>query len=253
LVVKVRSAFRRQEGEMASYRGHLMFSTALGAGYGGLALWQGAVTPMGAALGAGLTAISGLLPDLDSDSGMPLRIMFNLAALLSPVLLLHQVLDLQLPLIQTGLVLLGIALLVRYPVAHLFKRFTVHRGMFHSVPGMLIAGLVVFLAFHRADIALRLFIAGGTMIGFLSHLVLDELCSVDFTGTHIKLNKAAGSAVKLSSSSWLATGATYLVLGVLLWKALPDLESPRAREVGEGWRVAGTNLLERVGLRRYLH
>ena len=32
-------------------------------------------------------------------------------------------------------------LLVRFGVSELFKRITVHRGMYHSIPAMLIAGL----------------------------------------------------------------------------------------------------------------
>src|SRR5438132_1108943 len=63
--------------------------------------------------------------------------------------------------------------------------------------------------------------AGGVMIGFLSHLVLDELYSVDFMGARIKLNKFAGSAVKFWSPSWPATAVCYALLGalgMLAWK-----------------------------------
>ena len=62
----------------------------------------------------------------------------------------------------------------------------------------------------------------GTMIGFLSHLVLDELCSVDFTGAMVHLNKYAGSALKLTSASWPATGLTYLLLAGLALLAYLD-------------------------------
>ena len=55
------------------------------------------------------------------------------------------------------------------------------------------------------------------MIGFLSHLVLDELYSVDFTGARLKLNKFAGSAVKFWSPSWPATLVCYAILGALGW------------------------------------
>src|SRR5439155_14992956 len=54
-----------REGEvMASYRGHLTFSTALGAAYGALACWHFGMDWPTAALGGALTAVSGLLPDL---------------------------------------------------------------------------------------------------------------------------------------------------------------------------------------------
>ncbi len=50
------------------------------------------------------------------------------------------------------------------------------------------------------------------MLGFLSHLVLDELCAVDFRGLKVSVNRFAGSALKLASPSWQATGLTYALL-----------------------------------------
>jgi hypothetical protein len=63
------------------------------------------------------------------------------------------------------------------------------------------------------------------MLGFLSHLVLDELCSVDFTGARLRLNRYAGSALKLWSSSALATFGAYVLLfalGAAVWLAHDD-------------------------------
>jgi membrane-bound metal-dependent hydrolase YbcI (DUF457 family) len=104
---------------------------------------------------------------------------------------------------------------------------TVHRGMFHSIPAMLIAGLVVFLAYHSENDFTRLALAVGTMLGFLSHLVLDELCSVDFMGVTVTLNKFAGSALKFVSPSWMATLVCYACLAGLGFVAWLDLGSPR--------------------------
>ena len=128
---------------MASYQGHLTFSSVLGAAYGGGAAYLG--MDWGPVfLGAGLTTVGGLLPDLDSDSGVPVRELFGLASVLVPLGLLPR-----LPptfTMDQRLVLLGaLYLLIRYPLARLFKSITAHRGMFHSIPGMLIAGLCVFL------------------------------------------------------------------------------------------------------------
>src|SRR5439155_501532 len=93
---------------------------------------------------------------------------------------------------------------------------TVHRGMFHSIPAVLIAGLLIYLFYPSHDDNLRLYLGGAVMLGFLSHLVLDELCSVDFMGMRLRLNKFAGSALKFGSPSWSATVTCYLILGGLL-------------------------------------
>jgi len=170
------------------------------------------------------------LPDLDSDSGVPVRELFSLAAAIVPLLMLHRLRSLGFTTEQT-IVLLGlIYVFIRYGIANVFRRYTVHRGMFHSVPGLLIAGLGVYLVYNSADELVRWFVAGGVMLGFLSHLVLDELCSVDFTGARVRLNKFAGSALKLWSPSAAATFVAYLLLfglGAAVWMhySPPDGES----------------------------
>src|SRR5437867_12400278 len=80
-----------QGGEtMASYIGHLSFSTVLGAAYGSFGALYLQLDWGPVFLGAGLTALGGLLPDLDSDSGVPVRELFGLAAILGPLLFLQR-------------------------------------------------------------------------------------------------------------------------------------------------------------------
>src|SRR5262249_53987503 len=170
---------------MASYQGHLTFSSVLAAGYGTVGAWRLDLDWGPVFLGAGLTALGGLLPDLDSDSSVPVRELFGLAAMAAPFLLFERFKQSGLTTEQT-LVILGAAyLFTRYVLSELFKSLTVHRGMFHSIPAMLIAGLLVFLLYHSSDspgTLIRLYLAGGVMLGFLSHLVLDEIYAVDFMG-----------------------------------------------------------------------
>jgi hypothetical protein len=202
---------------MASYRGHLMFAAPLGAAYGSIPLVRPEPEWGPAFLGAGLCTLGGLMPDLDSDSGVPVRELFGVLAAAVPALLFEHLMRGQhLPLEQILVVLAALYLFIRYAVSAVFKRWTVHRGMFHSIPALLIAGLLVFLFYPSGNADLRLYLAGGVMLGFLSHLVLDELCSVDFMGVRIRLNKFAGSALKFGSPSWSATLTAYLILAGLL-------------------------------------
>ena len=168
---------------MASYRGHLVFAGLLGAGYGSLALlaWRWDWGP--ALIAAGLTTLGGLLPDLDSDSGVPVRELFGVSAAIAPFLFFRRVYDAcQQSTEQTLVILAVLYLVIRYGLSHIFKRFTVHRGMFHSVPALLITGLTTYLVYPSEEVRLRVFLAGSVMLGFLSHLLLDELYSVDFMG-----------------------------------------------------------------------
>lgn len=216
---------------MAGFRTHITVSGVLGVVYGGAAVQPFGFHTDAAILAAGLTTVGGMLPDLDSDSGVPIREMFGLAAAVVPLLLVPRMM-------HSGMTHEGILagllfgyIFIRYFVSSLFKRFTVHRGMYHSIPAMLIAGLCVYLAYQSPDRSLRLMLAIGVMLGFLSHLALDEIYSVDFRGARIKLKASAGSAVKFASPSLVATAFCYLVLGGLFWLAYKDYTravAPRA-------------------------
>ncbi|MCE9532152.1 MAG: metal-dependent hydrolase [Planctomycetes bacterium] len=209
---------------MASYKGHLAFSASLGFVYGGMAHRQLDFDTSTALLGSALTTVGGLLPDLDSDSGVPVRELFSLAAVMIPLLMWRRLMDAHLADEDVFLFLGSVYILLRYVISKIFKRLTVHRGMYHSIPAMLIAGLVVYLCYNHPSMRTRLFLTAAVMIGFLSHLVLDEMCSVDFNGLTIKLNKYAGSAVKFFSPSFIANVSTYAVLVMLGYCAILDYE-----------------------------
>ena len=196
---------------MAGFRMHITVSTACGVAYGGAAVNPLGFPPETAILAAGITAVGGMLPDLDSDSGKPVRELSALAAAVVPLLLVPR-LDAA-GLTREGVLatLMVLYLVIRYSLGSGIRRISVHRGMFHSIPAMLIAGLIVYLEYH-GELRTRLLLAGGVMIGFLSHLVLDEIYAVDFNGIRLKLNSFAGSALKFFSPSWIATSVCYGIL-----------------------------------------
>jgi len=217
---------------MADFRTHITVSSLLGVGVGAAAVQPFGFPVETAILAAALTAVGGMLPDLDSDSGVPVRELFALAAVMIPLVMIPR-------LVQMGLSREGVLacllfgyVLIRYWVRAVFKRLTVHRGMFHSVPAMLVAGLLVYLGYHSDHRPTRLLLGFGVMAGFLSHLVLDELYSVDLRGLRVRLNKFAGSAVKMFSPSMPGTATCYAVLGALLY--LTYLDFTRAQVSTEG-------------------
>ena len=216
---------------MANFQGHITTSSVLGVAVGAFGAWYFNYDWGTIFLAAGLTAIGGMLPDLDSDSGIPVRELFGLAGVLVPLLLFERLHNQGLSPEQLLVVMGATYLVVRYGVAEVFKRITVHRGMYHSVPAMLIAGLAVFLLYnpHQGiaadELQKRVYFGVGTMIGFLSHLVLDELCAVDLMGLVPKLNQFAGSALKFKSDSWIANLITYAILCALSYLAWTSTSS----------------------------
>ncbi len=83
---------------------------------------------------AGLCSVSGMLPDLDSDSGIPLRETSMFIAAVMPMLMIDRFRDLGL--VTRGDGGRGDAGLHRDSICavEFFKRYTVHRGMWHSIP-----------------------------------------------------------------------------------------------------------------------
>ena len=108
-------------------------------------------------------------------------------------------------------------LAIRFGGAWLLSKLSVHRGMFHSVPAMLIAAEVVFLAYRSDSNTVRLLMAVGIALGFLSHLILDELYAIQWNGLKLELNQFAGSAVKFFGKSFATNAVTWLTLIVLTW------------------------------------
>jgi membrane-bound metal-dependent hydrolase YbcI (DUF457 family) len=217
---------------MASYRGHLSVSAPLGAAYGALVLTRPDFDWGTVVLGASLTTAGGLLPDLDSDTSVPLRETFSILAALTAVLLFRPLEDMDFTIEQVLALLILCYFGVRYFLSGFFRRLTVHRGMFHSVPAALIAGLGLYLVYPSGDFRLKLYLAGGVTLGYLSHLILDEVYAVDFNGLSIKTNQFAGTALKFGSASWLATLLTYSLLFSMGYLALYDVP-PKARNVGQ--------------------
>jgi membrane-bound metal-dependent hydrolase YbcI (DUF457 family) len=115
-----------------------------------------------------------------------------------------------------------IYIVVRFGVGSLFKRYTVHRGMWHSIPAACTASLLAFLACSCEDFNSRIFKAAAVGIGFLSHLVLDELWSVSVRGLRIRFKKSSGTALKWWGDNRWANFSTYAKLLLLAALAAGD-------------------------------
>src|SRR5262245_40839902 len=89
-LAQCRACSPRKGSSMAGFRMHVGTSSALGVGYAG-ALHTMYGVPMETATVAGaLCGFAGMLPDLDSDYGVPLREAMSFAAATIPVLLVNR-------------------------------------------------------------------------------------------------------------------------------------------------------------------
>jgi membrane-bound metal-dependent hydrolase YbcI (DUF457 family) len=200
------------------FRVHITGSTIVGAGYGAAAWYVGDMHPVTCGLGAGLCAVSGMLPDLDSGPGIPLRESVAFAAAVVPMMMIHRFQQLGMPLEAMILAGAAIYLGIRFGLSWLLKSYSHHRGMFHSLPAAAIAGQITFLAFGSEEPLRRYFVCSAVVLGFLTHLVLDEIWSVKMGWFGPKVKKSFGTALKFHGPVlWpnLLTYALALALGAI--------------------------------------
>ncbi len=177
--------------------------------------------PMAAQTATAVIA-GGILPDIDADASVPVRIAFTLLAAIAAGGVALAVAT-RLSLSELLLLTLAVFLLVRYGVFSVFAGFTVHRGLIHSLPAAAVFGLgLTVLAWRWLDVdALRAWLIGGALfIGCITHLILDELASVDITGARV--SRAFGTALSLGSANQpVGTFAFYAAAAGLVWLAPP--------------------------------
>jgi hypothetical protein len=231
---------------MPGFKTHITGSTLLGIGYGGAACFAYGVPWPTCALAAGLCSVSGMLPDLDSDSSTPQRESMAFASAVVPMMLIHRFRHLGTP---EMMILTGAAayLLIRFGAAALLQWYTVHRGMFHSIPAALVFGEVAFLLASGDTLYLRLFTAGAVTLGYLSHLVLDEIWSVEWAhGLHLK--SSFGTALKLWGEGAWSNVSCYAKLLILTAAILfvPQIPDQSASGDTHSAPQTATRLIDRI-------
>jgi hypothetical protein len=233
---------------MAGFRMHVGTSTLLGCGYAGtLALGYGVPVETAIVSGA-MCGFAGMLPDLDSDYGVPLRETMAFTAATIPMLLVARFQTLALSHDAMVLAAVGMYLLVRFGVTNMVRKYTVHRGMFHSFPTMLIFAGLAFLISGASPIEVRCYKAGGVMAGFLSHLILDEIYAIEWKGGRWRFKKSFGTAMKFWGDDAWSNFSTYAKLAIVAMMILGE-PSVMHRLEATNPQIAGqiTDFRNRVG------
>ncbi|RLS34769.1 MAG: metal-dependent hydrolase [Planctomycetota bacterium] len=203
---------------MPGFRVHITGSTAVGAGYAAAAWSVGGMPPSTCALAGGLCAVAGMLPDLDSGPGVPLRESVAFAAAVVPMLMIHRFEQAGMTLESMILAGAAIYLAIRFGLSWVLTKHATHRGMYHSLPAAAVVGQIAFLAFGAEDPLRRYFIASAVVLGYLTHLVLDEIWSVKLGQFGPKFKTSFGTAFKFyGGEAWsnLLTYVLVIALGVL--------------------------------------
>jgi len=159
----------------------------------------------------GAMSITGsLFPDIDSDTSKTIRYFFRGLVILALLLIANTLYLNSIDIKKSAFILISIPFIILYLIKPFFTKMTSHRGIYHSIPmGLTIALLTTYIPFTTY----KFIVSTSFMIGFLTHLLLDEIySSVTISGLRIKPKKSFGTALK-----WLAPSlSSNIILNLIL-------------------------------------
>lgn len=161
--------------------------------------------------------VGGILPDIDLKQSQPSRALFSGLGTVAALAWLFTNID-----AFTGLELwlgaIAVFLLVRLPLWWMFHSVTRHRGILHSLIAAIMAGVLMSaVAWQFLETSeLQSWLLGIFMtLGYLIHLILDELYSVDFTG--VRVRHSFGSALKPLDLQQLPASCLVIFITLVAW------------------------------------
>jgi len=169
--------------------------------------------------------LGSVLPDIDLQNSRASQAMFTGLALFVAFTLLFNF-AWKYSIAEMWIVWVGVFLLVRYCGHNLFHKFAVHRGVFHSVlAGVFFAFLtaVVFWNCYGATPSMAWHAGGFMLFGYLVHLMLDEIYSVDFNNNRVK--RSFGTAMKLIDLKNPKASIAMALAGLATFYMTPELNT----------------------------
>jgi hypothetical protein len=242
---------------MANFTTHLAAGTLVSGALATLTMAADVVAPENLIAVTMACVLGSVLPDIDLKDSRPSKAMFSGLAIFFSFAVLFTAAE-HVSIAEMMLAWLGTLVAVRYGLKALFHEFSYHRGIWHSVLAAVFCSCVTAVVYYyllRRPDGVAWLAAGFMFIGFMTHLVLDEIYSVDVMDVRVKAS--FGTAVKLvDTNRWGHTiamaGATALLVLIVpptktfsaalssqsMWVGLQKkmLPADRERWFGVDWR-----------------
>jgi len=162
-----------------------------------------------------LGSLGSILPDIDSKTSVPFKVSVSLITVFVSFFVIFS--KQHYSLLEMGILWLLSFYTLRYLFMEVFIKFTAHRGIFHSIPMGFLLGVITTLMLDRFFwIEPKFSVWGGffVTVGFLTHLILDEVYSVDLMNKRLK--KSFGTAFTLyKKNNLFGTVVVYFLLFIL--------------------------------------
>ena len=208
---------------MANYATHIAVGTVVSGALATLTLAADVVGPESLIAVTLAGVVGSILPDIDLKESRASRMFFSGIGVFASFCVLF-IAAIHFSIAELWILWLGSLVAVRYGLHAVFHRLSVHRGAWHSLLAGVFWAALTAIVFHHAlgkheGVA---WLGGGFMfIGYLTHLILDEIYSVDFMDRRIKAS--FGTALKFFDSRYPAHSAILAVstIGILLVSPSP--------------------------------
>jgi hypothetical protein len=210
---------------MANFPTHIAVGTVVSGAMATVTVAADMVTPENIVAVTLAGVLGSILPDIDLEVSRPAKAMFSGLAVFFSFAVLFGLETNKYSIAEMLILWLGTLFLVRYGAKEAFFRFSYHRGVWHSLLALLFCSLVTAWVFYNLlgrheSVAWLAAVFMG--VGFLTHLILDEIYSVDVMDTRLKAS--FGTALKLFDYRNLRHSAAMGLATVLVLMAAP---SPR--------------------------
>jgi hypothetical protein len=223
---------------MANFTTHIAVGTLVSGALATVTLAADVVAPENLVAVTLAGVLGSVLPDIDLKDSKPSRAMFSGLAVFFSFAALFLTAG-KFSVAEMLVIWLGMFVFVRYGVQAIFHRMSYHRGIWHSLLAAIFSALttaaVYYYVLGRHE-GVSWLAAVFMFVGFMTHLILDEIYSVDVMDTRIKAS--FGTAVKLADFNHPGHSVAMLTCCALVYFATPPtktfVEGVRSREIWSG-------------------
>lgn len=206
---------------MANFTTHITIGTIASGMLATMAMAANVVSPEEVVTLAAAGALGSVMPDVDLKDSRPSEAMFTLLALFVSFAVLFNV-SWQFSIAEMWILWGGTYLFVRYGCGAIFHRFSYHRGIYHSILAAVFFACftaVFYRYVFRSNDAVA-WLAGAFMfVGYLIHLTLDEIYSVDVFNVRVKAS--FGTALKLIDRKHMGQTSAMAATTILVFMMTP--------------------------------
>ncbi len=210
---------------MANFTTHIAVGTLVTGALATLTLAADVVAPENLIAVTMAGVLGSVLPDIDLKDSRPSKAMFSGLAVFFSFAVLFGAAE-HFSVVELMILWLGTLVLVRYGAKALFHEFSYHRGVWHSVLAAAfcasVTAVVYYYLLRRPD-GVAWLAAGFMFIGYMTHLILDEMYSVDVMDVRIKAS--FGTAVKLVDARHWGHSLAMVVALALVVMVTPPLKT----------------------------